>query len=248
MAVGNVGGWAMRFEGETYPLDFVEVVGPHRFRDLVSGDGAVEIGGLHWPDAGGVNTAHHILHEVGVIDQVVQFVRGHKVAVQAGGNVGVYPLRLAKDFEAVFTFEPDLDNYRCLERNIQGVGNIEAHCLALADRKGRSSLVHAPANCGAHYLDDGNRRDGHGVDLWTIDGLSLEACDLICLDVEGYEMAVLKGAASTITRFKPVILYEDKGMSDRYGVKQGEVEKWLAAEFGYRVAGRNRHDVLAVPT
>jgi hypothetical protein len=38
VAIGNVGGWAMRFEGERYPLNFVEVIGPHRFRDLVSSD------------------------------------------------------------------------------------------------------------------------------------------------------------------------------------------------------------------
>lgn len=32
--VGGVCGWAMRFEGERYPADFVEVIGPHQFRDL----------------------------------------------------------------------------------------------------------------------------------------------------------------------------------------------------------------------
>jgi hypothetical protein len=36
VAIDNVGGWAMRFEGEAYPNNFVEVIGPHRLRGLVA--------------------------------------------------------------------------------------------------------------------------------------------------------------------------------------------------------------------
>jgi hypothetical protein len=39
-SVGNVGGWAMRFESEDYPEDFVEIVSPHQLRALVP-----EVGG-----------------------------------------------------------------------------------------------------------------------------------------------------------------------------------------------------------
>jgi FkbM family methyltransferase len=241
IAIGRVGGWAMRFEGEKYDERFVEVIGPHRFRDLVVDDGTVDIGGLAWPTAGGRRAAEAILVEVATLDQVMPFVRGRRLAVQAGGNVGVYPLRLARDFERVVTFEPDAENFACLQRNIVAAGNIEARQVAVGEKIASVGLERAPANCGAHFVA------GHGdVGQIAIDDQGLDACDLICLDVEGYEMAALRGAAKMIARFKPVILYEDKGCGDRYGVKRGEIEKWLAAEFGYKVVGRNNHDVLVV--
>jgi len=46
------------------------------------------------------------------------------------------------------------------------------------------------------------------VVMCTIDSLNLEKCDLIHLDIEGYEGKALLGAANTIQKFKPVIIIE----------------------------------------
>lgn len=51
----------------------------------------------------------------------------------------------------------------------------------------------------------------HEVDLVpqvAIDDLGLWDCTLIKIDVEGHEMAVLKGAKETITRYQPAIYLE----------------------------------------
>jgi hypothetical protein len=78
------------------------------------------------------------------------------------------------------------------------------------------------------------------------DGLTLPSIDLIYLDVEGHEMHALIGAHQTIKKFRPVICFEDKGLSERYGVKAGDAERWLADECGYFVAARFNRDVLCV--
>ena len=51
----------------------------------------------------------------------MELVKGRDVVVQAGGNQGMYPRYYANIFEKVYTFEPDVDNYFCLDFNCLGV-------------------------------------------------------------------------------------------------------------------------------
>jgi hypothetical protein len=77
----------------------------------------------------------------------------------------------------------------------------------------------------------------------TLDSLNLPALDLLYLDIEGFEMMAIIGGLETIVKFKPVIAIEDKGLSERYGYKQGQAEKFLASH-GYEVVARPHRDVV----
>ena len=46
------------------------------------------------------------------------------------------------------------------------------------------------------------------IPMLTIDSLKLNACDMIQLDVEGFEQFAISGAIETIKKFKPVIIAE----------------------------------------
>lgn len=162
---------------------------------------------------------------------------GRRVAVQAGGNTGVWAAWLAERFERVYTVEPDPINYHCLERNVPG--NVWHRQAAFGERPGKVGLHADPANIGAHYID------GKGeIPVVTIDSYALGACDYICLDVEGYELRALRGAVETIRAHRPTIQIEDKGLSRKYGAEKGDAEAWLAAEFGYQVVERVHRDVI----
>jgi hypothetical protein len=80
----------------------------------------------------------------------------------------------------------------------------------------------------------------------TIDSLSLPNCDLIYLDIEGYEMLALFGAANTISNYFPVIAVEDKGLSETFGYKKGDIEYYLIHEWDYKVVERPGRDVILV--
>jgi hypothetical protein len=74
----------------------------------------------------------------------------------------------------------------------------------------------------------------------TIDGImrkrNLQWCDAIFLDVEGYELRAIQGAAETIKRFRPVLVLEENICCRRYGFDQGDLGAYLARHFGYRLA------------
>lgn len=230
VSVGEAGAWAMRFEGERYDERFIELIAPYRLRDLVQG-GTVNAGGFEWPAAGS-RPAQISLTDVEDVDNILPYVKGRSLAVQAGGNVGVFPARLAREFATVVTFEPDEKNFACLERNVTAA-NVVKHRAALGQAATTAGLVKFAHNSGAHFLDG----DGE-VRVVAIDDLDLPSCDLIYLDVEGHELQAICGAARTIRKHRPIIVFEDKGLSERYAVPKGAARDYIAAEFGYHVIGK----------
>jgi hypothetical protein len=91
--------------------------------------------------------------------------------------------------------------------------------------------------------------EGGHIPILRVDDLALPHCDLMMLDLEGYELFALKGALNTITRCKPVIVMEDKGCSKVFGYEKGRVEQWLAQNAGYKTLKRfhGGRDVVCVP-
>ena len=133
--------------------------------------------------------------------------RGRKVVVQAGGCLGLYPRLFSQVFEHVYTFEPVPINFHCLVQNTQ-VENITKFNAGLGPKTGVasiSSVNHSnPGLARATLNEEGTAR----TTMFALDDLNLPGCDLIQLDVEGYELDVLRGAIKTIERFRPAISLE----------------------------------------
>lgn len=198
----------------------------------------IERNGFWWPadDA----WCHSVIHqELPDLDGAIALTKGRKVAVQAGGNVGVWASHLAKQFERVETIEPNPVNYECLVRNVPT--NVNHRRGGFGDKPGSIGIVNVAGNAGAHYVSG----DGD-IPIITIDSLALDACDLLCLDIEGSEPLALRGAEQIIRQFRPVIMFEEKGLSERYyGIARDSAEKWvLGLGLGYRVVSKVRADVI----
>lgn len=169
-----------------------------------------------------------------------------RTCVQAGGNFGVWPWFLSFHFDTVYTFEPDPRCFPHLVRNCGTRRNIVFNQAALDEERRMIrmlSLDGEESNLGAQFMSSGQ---GSYVPTYRIDDLQLVDCDLIYLDIEGAELPALRSGVETISRCSPVIVVEDKGLSEKFGYKKGDIATWLS-EFGYQVAGMLHRDVILVP-
>lgn len=127
--------------------------------------------------------------------------------VQAGGNCGLILSKFVEHFSIIYTFEPDPINFYCLNQNVtsQNVIKMQA-CLGNINRPVSTQQLIRPERLhdigGVHIVGEGY------TPTILIDNLNLTGCDLIQLDVEGYELNALLGAIETIKKYKPVLCIE----------------------------------------
>jgi len=125
-----------------------------------------------------------------------------KVCVQAGGNMGYYVKQYAELFENVYTFEPEPINFYCLNQNIQHE-NVFKYQACLGHDRNLVNLKIKTLNRGKNYVKGVGK-----IPTLRIDDLNLTTCDLIHLDIEGFEFFALQGAVNTIKKCKPVVALE----------------------------------------
>lgn len=145
--------------------------------------------------------------------------RAGALALDIGANIGWYSLvldRLAGGGLKVHAFEPDPDNRKLLQDNVDlnGAESVTVNELALGDTAGTATLNrYRDINRGKHSLLplDG-MVDKITVPVSTLDGYldqaGLANADiwLLKLDVEGFEPAVFRGASSSLARVAALIL------------------------------------------
>ena len=179
------------------------------------------------------------LDEVGDLDLSFDVCKDFRTVIQAGGNVGVFPLALSQKFKVVYTVEPDVDNYEALEANTCNARNIVSRRAAFGRVHGRAAIDRIyPDNIGAHQVKEGNE-----FAVIPIDSLGVVDCDFLQLDVEGSEHQAILGAISTIESSWPVITLELKGLGERYGYTDMDTIN-LLADMGYKIADRVNRDVI----
>jgi FkbM family methyltransferase len=194
--------------------------------------------GWYWPKSD-IGCWQYLNQYSDVPVKCFEFVKNKKVIIQAGGNCGFYVRPYADIFETVYTFEPDELNFYCLNKNILSKNVLSfQHCLGeetkLVGMRGRR-------NVGRHSVDVDSKHKH--TTMITIDSLNLDTCDLIHLDIEGYELFALRGAAKTIARCKPTIILESVDNNIKFNYTDADVIDFLS-QFGYKVVGRVYTDIV----
>jgi FkbM family methyltransferase len=203
--------------------------------------------GLWWPAQVG-GRRHKLPSQVTDANHAIKLCSGRRLAVQAGGHVGLWPLYLATHFDRVFTFEADPVNWECLRKNTDQTGGLVRVHGALGERYDRRvPWRRSLGNTGKHKVAT-TGKSSDWVVMFSLDMFSPTTCDLICLDVEGYELPALKGAEKTIERCRPVIMVEDAGHAKMHRYKSDDMWAWLTAH-GYReVAKVGEYDRVWAPS
>ena len=116
----------------------------------------------------------------------------------------------------VFAFEPVEENLEALHRNValNRLGNVSILPVALSDREEHLEMYAPPGHRGGSSANISAKDPGAGVPMGSTNAVRLDdvfegsRLDAIELDVEGYKPEVLRGAAATLHRFRPIILCE----------------------------------------
>ena len=139
--------------------------------------------------------------------KIIERLKGNRTVIQAGGHCGLYPKFYSNLFERVFTFEPDLVNFKCLVENCSDTRIVKINS-AVGDKAEFVSMgIVSHVNTGMNKILPKNVT---GIIAYSIpiDSMNAPNVDLIHLDVEGYEYEAIKGAVKTIKKYKPLVVLE----------------------------------------
>jgi len=183
-----------------------------------------------------------------------QLVRSGATVIEVGANIGAHTIALAKQCAPgpLYAFEPQQRVFQILCANLalNGVGNVFAYPEACGAEEGMAAIPRLNYETQNNFGRVEIAPSGDlPVRVVTIDGLNLSACDLIKIDVEGFERQVLVGASQTIYRHRPVIYIEN----DRREHQQAVID--ILESYGYRqywhlpplVADEHQPDVFGYP-
>jgi FkbM family methyltransferase len=191
------------------------------FNQLSLWRGEVRIGGLRFAAATFDRWLYLWLHRFGRMGReesatLTGIVRPGMTVLDVGGNLGLYTLQLSRlvgPAGRVVTFEPDPEVFALLQRNIglNGCPNVEAHNLALGRRHDRLTLRRLILNSGDNTLGAGGSglfRREIAIEVVALDEfLPALRPDLVKIDVQGWELEVLRGMERTLAANPQAVLY-----------------------------------------
>ena len=163
-----------------------------------------------------------------------RFLEPNQTFIDGGANFGIYTVAASKivgDSGNVLSFEPSVESFPVLERNVKlnEFSNVKLFNSALSSEEGISRLYHIDNAPNSYSLNSDSKKSTtfEEVSTKTLDGIvnhnNIQKVDLIKLDVEGAEEEVLKGAKSLLLRDKPKVLFEigSRNSSNISGDPQG---------------------------
>jgi FkbM family methyltransferase len=157
------------------------------------------------------------------LEQVfAQFCRTNSNFIDVGANIGITATiaGLLVSPGLVLALEPVPEAFAYLSENISnsGLTNVQCFNMAAASTEGEVNLVFHPGHNFAAFVGYDDVLDRYtGYAETTIRAVSLDQLvqeqgldhvDFIKIDVEGYELEVLRGATRLLEEFHPVVFLE----------------------------------------
>jgi FkbM family methyltransferase len=204
------------------------------------------------------------------LECLLRQVQPSDIVIDIGANIGYVSLRCSQIATEgrVFSFEPSAHNFAKATSNLAlnpSISNLTINRIALGNLPGEVSLKSGSThNRGMSRVVTSADSLAEKVEVKKLDDWfrenKLNRVDLIKLDVEGFELEVLKGGCWVINTFRPKLLIEvDDQYLRRFDGTAPQIFHWLKG-FDYRIftiGGREildaeelatRHmDILALP-
>ena len=141
--------------------------------------------------------------------------------IDVGAWCGTWAKAMEPYAKRIIAFEPDSTHFECLERNCT------INCVPRKEAVGSEnkfvSLTEDDFTQAKRVKEKGH------VKMVTLDDMDYDNIDMIKIDVEGYEMEVLKGAQNTLQKVR-YLMIELNNNTKKYDSSNIEVEKFISAQ------------------
>jgi len=183
-------------------------------------------------------------------EELFRIAENMRVIIDVGVNIGSTLLNFARicPEAEILGFEPDADNYRKASKNIQlnAFDNLELINKGLGSASAAVRLFKVnEGNAGMNrILPERDSSESDIMEFTEIEIVSLDdflaqrpQChvDLIKIDVEGYELQVLRGAEQTLEQHRPTLFIELDDDNLRIQGDSAELLVSFLTRFGYRI-------------
>ena len=145
--------------------------------------------------------------------------------IDIGAWCGTWSLAVGSLAKSIVAFEPDELHFQCLQKN--KLSSMTCYNVALGSQEQTVGLSKHSFTQAKHITDTGT------IQMQTLDSYNLTDVDFIKIDVEGYEMEVLKGAVNTLQNAK-YLMIELNNNSKKFGSSNGVIEQHLD-QLGWKV-------------
>ncbi len=139
-------------------------------------------------------------------------IKSGDLVLDIGGNVGIFTIKAAQvvgDKGKVIVIEPEPNNVKLIKENTKIFNNVTIIPKAVGSKSGKVELL-IGKHSGSHSIyteDDYSPNDKIiSIQIDLLDNickeLTLNLIDFIKIDVEGWELEVLKGAINSLEKIK----------------------------------------------
>lgn len=202
---------------------------------------------------------------LGSIDQLIiydeynikNFLKEDSVVLDVGANIGVFSVYCANVCKngKVYSFEPVSFVFEILSKNTKNYKNCFCFKLGVGSKNEEKIIKIRSWNPGYSTIDTENiERKAESFDIeekikivklddWIKES-DISKIDFIKIDVEGYELEVLKGAIETIKKFKPVL-----GISIHHPKLKDEVFNFFDKNnlnYNLKMSSKDSNDIFAI--
>jgi FkbM family methyltransferase len=155
--------------------------------------------------------------------------------IDIGANIGTWSLyasNIVGVSGTILCFEPHPKNYNFLSQNIKlnNFNNIQTFNFGLSDSDTLLNFTNTFDTM--NHVSDSKSNNTIIVPVKKLDDFTknFNIIDLIKIDVEGYELFVLKGAIATLRKTKKIIFESDSRLQNNYNYKTTDIINFLKNE------------------
>jgi len=168
-------------------------------------------------------------------DIALRYVTNFDEVIDIGAHVGISVLHWSEHFDSITAFEPMPKHFECLQKNTHHIKNIQLINCAISNQTSTlTGAYRTGKNSGSFQLLDDNYiqpskklpRIVYDIDSKRLDEFTFNSIGLIKIDVEGWELEVLKGAIDTIKTHRPILLIEFTGGNSSKSLHQYDVAEY----------------------